>query len=166
MYPLRKTSKGIEFTTSVGVVYNVYFTQLSQFNHYQFKSKHLKVDDFYYFGIERMTKKTPSSIDRYLKQTIAFIIVQFFVDNENCIIVFNYSNDQNRIKGRRKMFKGWYDNYSKHSIHQMYQHDYSDEISLCAVYNRRGGLEFEELRDDIQGYIQSIGPHMQSLKNP
>jgi hypothetical protein len=164
MYPLRKTNKGIEFTTSLGVVYNVYFTQLNNLDHYKFKTHDLSVQNFYYFGIERMSKKTPSKIDRYLKQTIAFIIVQFFVDNENSIIVFNYSNDQNRIKGRRKMFKGWFDEYSKHSIHQLYQHDYSDEVSLCAIYNRRGGLKFEELREDIQGYIQSIGPHMQSLK--
>lgn len=164
MFQVKSSSDGYEFETDRGDKYCVYFTQLSQYDSFVFKTKDLNANNFYYFGVERLTPKQGGKTNIFIKQTIAFILVQFFVDHENAVLVFNYSNEDNLISGRRKKFKDWFDEYAKHSIHQFYQHDYSNEVSLCAIYNRWGGLQFEELRNDIQGYIQSIGPQLASLK--
>lgn len=163
MYLLRKSNSGYRFETITGVEYEVYFTPLNQFE-IRSEGSLLHENSLYYFGIERITTKKGVKKDIYLKRTIAFILFQFFTEYRDAVVVFNYSNDGNRIKARRKIFKNWFDEYSEFTLFQLYQHDYNDEVSVCALYRRRGGVKFESLKNDIERFIQNIGIYFDEHK--
>lgn len=156
MYPLQSNETGYTFTTHKGDIYSVYFTKLDQLSSYFLKE--VDTDNFYYFGIERITPKTKGK-DIFIKRTVAYIIIDFFVSNPTAILVFNYSNDDLSISGRRKVFKSWFDEYSEHTLYQFYQYDFSDEVSVCALY-RRQGINFDKIRSGVKNAINGLGEVM------
>lgn len=155
MYPITKTNKGYEFVTNSGIRYNLYFTSLDHLSSVKFNNPNLSINNFQYFGIEKMNDINGVK-DIFVKRTIASIMYNFFVIDPEGVIVFNYSNTDYKIKSRRRLFKKWIDEYSRISLLQFYQHDFSDEVSVCAIYNRRGGKDFEHIRNDIQSFINSL----------
>ncbi len=156
LYQVRSNGSGYSFETSNGSVYEVYFTKLNTLSDYFLKE--VGTDDVYYFGIERMTKNKGGN-DIFIKRTIAYIIITFFVENQTAVLLFNYSNDNNCIEGRRKIFKKWFDEYSEHTLYQFYQHDYSDKVSLCALY-RRHGKNFDKIRNGVKRITMNIGDEL------
>ncbi len=153
MYQVRSNGNGYSFQTSNGSIYEVYFTKLDTYGEYFLNE--IGTSDIYYFGIERMTPKKGGK-DFFIKRTIAYIIITFFIENPKAVLFFNYSNDNENINGRRKIFKDWFDEYSEHSLYQFYQHDYSDSVTLCALY-RRQGREFDKIRSGIKKITMNFG---------
>lgn len=153
MYQVRSNSNGYTFETSKGIVYEVYFTKLDKFSEYFLNE--VGTDDVYYFGVERMSPKKVGK-DIFIKRTVAYIIITFFIENPKAVLLFNYSNDNDYISGRRKIFKKWFDEYAEHSLYQFYQHDYSDKVSLCALY-RRHGRDFDKIRNGVKRITMNIG---------
>jgi hypothetical protein len=152
MYPIRSNDNGYSFETSNGTIYEVYFTRLENLRDYF--NKEIGTDNVYYFGIERMTENKGGK-DFFIKRTIAYIIFTFFVSNPTAVLIFNYSNDNYSVKGRRKIFKKWFEEYAEHTLFQFYQHDYSDELSVCAIY-RRHGKNFDDVRNGIKRITETI----------
>lgn len=153
MYQVRSNGNGYSFETSNGSVYEVYFTKLENLSDYF--QKEIGTNDVYYFGIERITENKGGN-DIFIKRTIAFIIITFFVSNPTAVLLFNYSNDNNSINARRKVFKKWFEEYSEHTLYQFYQHDYSDQVTLCALYKRHG-RDFDKIRNGIKRITMNFG---------
>jgi len=153
MYQVRSNGNGYSFETSNGSVYEVYFTKLDNLSDYF--QKEIGTNDVYYFGIERITKNKGGN-DIFIKRTIAYIIITFFVSNPTAVLLFNYSNDNNSINSRRKVFKKWFEEYSEHTLYQFYQHDYSDQVTLCALYKRHG-RDFDKIRNGIKRITMNFG---------
>lgn len=159
MYQILKTSNGYSFRTINETVYEVYFTSFGHFVTEAFEDRHdslVSKNDLYYFGIERMNQKKGSKADIFTKRTIAYILFIFFNQYRDAIIVFNYTSDGNRINGKRRLFKKWFDEYSSFSLFQLYQHDYNDDLTVCCLYLRRGGFKFDKFKNDIENFIKNI----------
>ena len=156
MYPSQKTNEGYTFETNRGEKYLVYFTQLRNWDHL-FKESGISPNKFYYIGVERLTPKRGGKPDIYIKRTIAYILFDFFVSNSEAILLFNYSNSDKRILSRRRRFKMWFDFYAPHTLLQLFQQDFGDEVTVCALYQRHGALEFDKLRTNIQNLIKNMG---------
>lgn len=99
MYQVRSNGNGYSFETSNGSVYEVYFTKLDNLSDYF--QKEIGTNDVYYFGIERITENKGGN-DIFIKRTIAYIIITFFVSNPTAVLLFNYSNDNNSINAKEK----------------------------------------------------------------
>lgn len=159
MYQIHKTSSGYSFSTINGTLYEVYFTSWGHFVTDAFEDDSdnlLNKNNLYYFGIERMNEKKGSKADIFTKRTIAYILFIFFNQYKEAIIVFNYTSDGNRINGKRRLFKSWFDEYSTFSLFQLYQHDYNDDLTICCLYLRRGGVKFDKFKNDIEKIIRNI----------
>lgn len=152
MYPVQQNSKGYSFVTDAGVTYLVYFTLLEDYEKYI--PKNILIDNYFYFGIERTSAKV-GCIDRFIKDTVAGIIVRFFLQNETSVLIFNY-NDDGRMQARRRLFYSWFERFSTHTTYQLYQHDFLDCCSVCALCKRTGGKEFDKLRKNIQDSLANF----------
>lgn len=161
MYPLQSNPSGYAFKTYRGVEYEVYFTRLEKFKDYFIEK--LNTDEVYYFGIERVSVKTGGKRDIFIKRTIAFLLIDFFVSNPTAIVVFNYSNNDQRVNSRRKLFQEWYNEYSEHTVYQFYRLDFSNEVTVCALY-KRNGVNFDNVRSGIKEAVSGIGKQFDENK--
>lgn len=153
MYPLQKTDDGYIFETSYGVRYKVYFITFE--DSYVLFPKNPYKDNFFYFGIERISPKIGCS-DYFIRRTILFMIVPFFLSNPNAILIFNYDNFDGRLNGRRRLFKRWYNEFSTHTLYQFYQCDFGNTSTVCALYRRTGADKFDLIRTNIKQSIDNI----------
>jgi hypothetical protein len=92
MYQVRSNDNGYVFETSKGIIYEVYFTKLDKFSDYFLHE--VGTDDVFYFGIERIDKKKGGK-DIFIKRTIAYIIITFFIENPKAVLLFNTTNRLN-----------------------------------------------------------------------
>ncbi len=144
MYQVHQSNKGYYFfETENSVEYSDYFTEMPETSAYLTQNPLIK--NYYYFGIERTSGKVPGK-DRFIKLTIASIIVNFFLNNENSLLIFHYTNGDDRLQGRRRLFYTWFKEFSTHTTYQFYQHDFSDHSTVCVLYRRTGATEFDLLR--------------------
>lgn len=153
MYQIHQNDKGYSFITENNVEYLVYFTPLP--NDGQYLPIDSLINNYYYFGIERISEKTGGK-DRFIRYTVASIIVNFFVNNPNIVLIFHYSNGDERLQGRRRLFAGWFKEFSEHTTYQFYQHDFLDYSTVCALYKRVGATHFDRLRNCIQESISNL----------
>jgi hypothetical protein len=153
MYQVHQSDKGYLFTTEAGVNYLVYFTRIT--NPEKYLTKNTLIDNYFYFGVERISAKVGGK-DRHIKMTIASIIMNFFINNDKSILIFNYSCDDDRVKGRRKLFYSWFEELSTHTTYQFYQHDFLDSATVCALFKRTGAKEFDLLRQEIKDSLANL----------
>ncbi len=160
IYSLVKTSnETFEFTTSKGIVYRIYFTNLVHLNHLFEQEKTLKSDNFYYLILEKKTNKEINNrFDLIIKRTVASCIFQFFVDNKQAIILFNYSNGGGKVVKRRNHFNRWFKEYADGTRFVLYRKDYLDFASICALYKIYSSHpNFVEIEQNIKSLIEKIG---------
>jgi len=153
MYPIQKTDNGYVFVTEYNVEYLVYFTKVDHLSEYL--QSNILIKNYYYFGVERISEKV-GCIDPFIKRTIATIIVTFFVENEGSVLIFNYTNAEKRILGKRKLFLNWFREYSTHTLYQFFQYDISDSNTVCALYRRSGGSGFDLMKKNIEDSIANL----------
>jgi hypothetical protein len=153
MYLLQKTNDGYAFETARGVKYEVYFAVFE--DSYNIFPNNSNKSNYFYFGIERMSPKL-GGIDSFIRSTILFTIVPFFIANPNAVLIFNYDNDDKRLNARRRLFKRWFDEFSIHTLYKLYQHDFSDLSTVCALYRRTGVDKFHLIQKNIQDSISNI----------
>lgn len=153
MYPLQKTKDGYAFETAYGVKYEVYFTFLE--DSYNILPNNSNKNNYFYFGIERLSPKVACS-DSFIRRTILFTIVPFFLANPNAVLIFNYDNGDKRLNGRRRLFKRWFDEFSIHTLYQFYQHDFQEVSTVCALYRRTGADKFDLIRKNIKHSVDNI----------
>ena len=158
MYQIQKNNTGYSFTTESNVKYEIFFTLLPEELHPSLIQEH--VSGYFYFGIERLTDKV-GVIDVFIRRTIVFTIVSFFLENEGAVLVFNYSSREGKLNARRKLFVSWFEEFRTHTVYQFHQHDFSDYATVCALYKRSGGTRFELIRDSIH---KSVG-NLNNIKN-
>jgi hypothetical protein len=151
MYPIKVESKGYTFETINGVKYLLYFNPLEP----SILNNASTSFNYVYFGIERMLGKS-SKKDIFIERTIVFMIVSFFIENPNSILVFNYSNEDDLLLARRRLFYRWFQEYRTHTTYQFYQHDFSNTDTVCALYKRTGGHNFDSIKEDIERAISNI----------
>ncbi|MES2680026.1 MAG: hypothetical protein V4635_09085 [Bacteroidota bacterium] len=118
----------------------------------------LNEKDFYYLIIDRKDREvSPSPPDVFIKRTVALCLFQFFTDNREAVIVFNYTNADGKINAKRGLFKRWFDEYSTDSVYKFYQHDFRDVASICALYRRYSAhVNFVDVETKIQSLIIQI----------
>ncbi len=153
MYQIQKSNSGYTFTTYDNVKYEIYFTLLDR-ETYSFLNN-ININNYFYFGIERISDKVAGK-DKFIKMTVVFTIVCFFLENEGAVLVFNYSNDSKKLKARRKLFFNWFKEFQTHTVYQFYQHDFSDYDTVCALYRRTGGSNFELMKNNIHQSIINL----------
>lgn len=159
IYNLTKTSShSYDFTTTKGIDYTIYLTSLSHLSHLFIGNDKISEKNFYYLIIDRKgDDKIIVSKDPYIKRTVMLCLFQFFIDNPQAVVLFNYSNGDNKIKRRRILFKRWFEEYSQDSIFKFYQHDFKDEASICALYKRYSAhINFVDVEDKIKEMILQI----------
>ena len=158
IYPLNKTSEyTYEFTTNKNIKYVVYLTSLSHLSSLFTGQERITEKDFYYLVIDRKGEKTGGITDVFIKRTIALTLFNFFTQNKEAIVVFNYTNADNRILGKRAIFKKWYEEYSQDTLYKYYQHDFANEASICALYRRFSShINFAEVEEQIRKVIIEI----------
>jgi len=157
MYPLQKTNNGYEFQTIEGVKYDVYFTQLIHAADF-ITAGGLSPERFYYFGFHRVgpKKKGRQGHDVFIKRTIAITIFQFFIENPEGILIFNYSDSEIRVKAKRKKFKEWFDEYSESTRIQLFQYDFEDKYTVCAIYTRGSHPDFTKVKEAIETLVKNV----------
>ncbi|MCW3103547.1 MAG: hypothetical protein JWO09_1987 [Bacteroidetes bacterium] len=153
MYPLRKSDTGYSFTTQSNVKYEIFFTLLPEELHPLLIRDH--VSNYFYFGIERLTDKA-GVIDPFIRRTIVFTIVSFFLENEGAVLVFNYSSTEGKLEARRRLFHAWFEEFRTHTVYQFHQHDFSDFATVCALYKRSGGVKFESIKSSIHKSLENL----------
>jgi hypothetical protein len=153
MYQLQRNSTGYTFITQSNVEYAIFFTLLKEEFHPFLIRDH--VSNYFYFGIERLTDKV-GVIDVFIRRTIVFTIVSFFLENEGAVLVFNYSSQEGKLAARRKLFYSWFEEFRTHTGYQFYQHDFSDYATVCALYKRSGGVHFESIRSSIHQSLENL----------
>ncbi|MES2593369.1 MAG: hypothetical protein V4608_15910 [Bacteroidota bacterium] len=153
MYQIRKSDLGYQFTTENNVEYSIYFTLLDH-SKFPFLNK-TNIENYYYFGLERLSDKFGTS-DIFIKRTVVFAIVSFFLENEGAVLVFNYSNDSQKLAARRRLFLSWFKEFQTHTVYQFYQYDFSDYDTVCALYKRSGGANFDVMKNAIEESISNL----------
>lgn len=153
MYQIQKSNNGYIFTTENNVKYEIYFTLLD--SEMLLFPNNINIKNFYYFGIERISDKVGVK-DVFIKRTVIFTIVSFFVENEGAVLIFNYSNDAEKLNARRRLFLSWFEEFRTHTVYQFYQHDFSDYDTVCALYKRAGGANFELMKKCIHESISNL----------
>jgi hypothetical protein len=153
MYQIQKSNNGYTFTTENNVKYEIYFTLLDNETFSFLNNVH--VSNYFYFGIERLSDKIGAT-DVFIKRTIVFTIVSFFLENEGAVLVFNYSNDSKKLNARRRLFLKWFEEFRTHTVYQFYQHDFSDYDTVCALYKRSGGANFDLMKNSIHQSIVNL----------
>ena len=154
MYPLRRNHRGYEFYTSKGIKYDVYFTQLIQYSS-EITSSGLDAGLFYYFGFHR-NNKAPGDPDVFIKRTIALTLFMFLTEYPKAVVVFNYSAVDGRLQARKKKFKQWFDEYADGTNFKMFQHDFLEEYTVCAIYKRQSHPAFETVQQNIEDLIRCL----------
>ena len=153
MYQITISNEGYTFRIPNGNTYLLYLTQPPLFNEVSFSFKStLTKDKFYYLGFSPIIIVNNRN-SFFTKRAIAHIVFDFFTENRDAVLVFNYSTEDGKIQARRRLFKKWIMEYSEFSSIQFYQHDYSDEVSVCALYFRSGADKFYLLKDDIENFL-------------
>ena len=165
IYHLTKTSEHTyEFTTNTGIKYVIYLTSLSHLSHLFTGEKRVTEKDFHYLIIDRKDKKIGGKTDIFIKRTVALTLFEFFTQNREAIVVFNYTNLNGRILAKRRVFKKWFDEYSQDTLYRYYQHDFKDEASICALYRRYSShLNFVEVEEQIKNVIIKIAEETAKL---
>ena len=127
------------FVTKDDVVYRAYFLDVSYL--------HPQFSDAYSFNIEPVgdTDSTRHPMDRRIGVTIVSILKEFFMKNENSMLMACDNMDGKEDK-RRKLFDRWYDNYNDNSL-----------IKLDAA------LENEIYKLHVSMYIGKLNPRREQL---
>lgn len=160
IYSLKKTSsQTFDFITDSGVKYTIYIASLNSLSHLFIGEDRLSEKNFYYLIIERKSHlDTTTSHDLIIKRTIASCLFQFFTENKEAVVVFNYTNGDNKIEKRRSHFYRWFIEYGADTRFTYYQKDFTDIASICALYRRYSAHpNFAEIEDKIKILIEQIG---------
>lgn len=160
IYSLKRTSKEtFDFTTDAGVEYTIYLSSLNRISHLFVGLNNLSENNFYYLIIERKSHiNVPTAHDLIVKRTVAACLFQFFTENKEAIVVFNYTNIDDKIEKRRAHFRRWFIEYVTETRFTFYQKDYDDFASICALYRRYSyHPNFIQIEEKIKTLVEQIG---------
>jgi hypothetical protein len=159
IYNLKKTSKEtFDFTSDWGVKYTIYLTSLNHLSHLFIGEDLLSEKNFYYLVLERKSHfDTAKHHDLIIKRTVASCLFQFFTDNKEAIVLFNFTNADNKIEKRRALFYRWFSEYGSDTRFTYYQKDFNDVASICALYRKYSAHpNFVEIEEKIRVLIEQI----------
>ena len=155
-YNLSKTEQGVyQFTTDSGSDYTAFFTS------YQLQDQENNIHTVYSFGFDRSGKfnngKFQHEYDEKIKNTIIYIIKDFFLKNDNkALLYFCYSGDENS-RQRSILFSKWCrDEASSDIDHLRKTTVINDEVLYGGILLLKSNPLRELLVNAISNFIEEI----------
>lgn len=105
------TKKDFRFINSIGIEYQVYFSDGSSYFEKQYFSKHLNV-----FGFKPLSS-TNFNYDNRVAETLIYILYKNLIQNES-IILFVCDEKDNRQINRNRLFNLWFNKYNDGSFNK------------------------------------------------